>query len=177
MNNLDKNILKEVADWLITIFVAIVIAYFITHFLIINAQVPSNSMEKTIMTGDRLVANRLSYTFSEPKRGDIIVFPFPDDEEKLFVKRIIGLPGELVEIKDGYVYINGEILEEDYVSSAILDSTKNSIYVVPEGYLFMMGDNRRDSRDSRYWNNTYVDIEKISGKVLFRYYPYPKIIK
>lgn len=172
-----KRIKEEIFDWIKTIVIAIAVAYFITNVIIINAEVPTNSMENTIMIGDRLVANRLSYTFNEPKRGDVIVFPFPDDEEKLYVKRIVGLSNELVEIKEGVVYINGVMLEEDYVSSDIVGDTRNSTYLVPEGHLFMMGDNRKDSIDSRFWNNKFLDIEKIDGKVCFRYFPFPKFIK
>lgn len=172
-----KRIKEEVFDWIKTIIIAVVVAFFITNVIIINAEVPTNSMEKTIMIGDRLVANRLSYIFTEPKRGDVIVFPFPDNEEKLYVKRIIGLSNELVEIKDGIVYIDGVMLEEEYVSSEIVGETRNSTFLVPEGHLFMMGDNRTYSVDSRFWNNKFLDIDKIEGKVCFRYYPFPKFIK
>lgn len=178
MNENKKAIAKEVISWIKTIIVAILVALFITNFIIINAKVPTGSMKNTIMPNDRLIANRLAYTFSEPQRGDIVVFPYPDDESKLFVKRIIGLPNEVVEIVDGNVYIDGELLEEDYVSSQITDSTVNSgPYVVPEGHVFMMGDNRGNSEDSRYWQNTYLDENKILGKVMFRYYPNFSLIK
>lgn len=173
-----KAVAKEAISWIKTIVVAILVALFITNFVIINAQVPTGSMQNTIMPNDRLIANRLAYTFSDPQRGDIIVFPYPDDESKLFVKRIIGLPGEVVEIVDGKVYIDGELLEEDYVSSEITDSTANSgPYVVPENHVFMMGDNRGNSEDSRYWKNTYLDEDKICGKVAFRYYPKLSLVK
>lgn len=86
-----QSVMKEVWDWVKTIVVAIVCAVFITQFVIVNARVPSASMETTIMTGDRLIANRLSYKFSDPKRYDIVVFKFPDDESVLYIKRIIGL--------------------------------------------------------------------------------------
>lgn len=173
-----KTVAKEAISWIKTIVVAILVALFITNFIIINAEVPTGSMKNTIMPNDRLIANRLAYTFSEPQRGDIVVFPYPDDESKLFVKRIIGLPGEVVEIVDGKVYIDGEPLEEDYVSSEITDGTANSgPYVVPENHVFMMGDNRGNSEDSRYWENTYLDEDKILGKVMFRYYPKISLVK
>lgn len=176
--NKQNKIAKEAISWIKTILVAIVVAIFITRFIIVNAVVPTGSMKNTIMPEDRLIASRLAYTFREPKRGDIIVFPYPDDESKLFVKRIIGLPGETVEIIDGDIYIDGELLEEEYVSSEIVDKTRNSgPYEVPEGHLFMMGDNRLNSEDSRYWDNTYLDEDKIVGKVLFRYYPNISLVK
>ncbi len=168
---------KEAISWIKTILFAIFFAYIITHFIIVNAEVPTGSMKSTIMPGDRLIANRLAYTFSDVERGDIVVFPYPDDESVLFVKRVIGLPGDVVEIIEGNVYINGEQLDEPYVSSPIIDSTRNSgPYIVPEGHLFMMGDNRGNSEDSRYWENTYLEEDKIVGKVLFRYYPRISII-
>lgn len=178
MNENKKAFVKELISWVKTIVIAVLFALFITNFIIINAQVPTGSMQNTIMPNDRLIANRLAYTFSEPQRGDIIVFPYPDDESKLFVKRIIGLPNEVLEIVNGKVYIDGELLEEDYVSSEITDSTMNcGPYVIPEGHVFMMGDNRGNSEDSRYWENTYLDEDKILGKVLFRYYPTISFIK
>ncbi len=169
--------LKEVVSWIKTIIFAVVFAYIITHFIIVNAEVPTGSMKTTIMPGDRLIANRLAYTFSDVQRGDIVVFPYPDDESVLFVKRVIGLPGDVVEVIDGAVYINGEVIDEPYVSSEITDSTRNSgPYIVPEDHLFMMGDNRGNSEDSRYWQNTFLEEDKVIGKVLFRYYPKISII-
>lgn len=172
-----NDLIREIFGWIKTIVLAIVLAYFITNVLIVNAEVPTGSMKTTIMPEDRLIANRLSYIFSDINRGDIIVFPYPDDEETLFVKRVIGLPGEKVDIIDGKVYINDVLLEEDYCSSEIVDETRDSSYVVPDGHLFMLGDNRINSRDSRYWDNTYLDKEKVIGKVLCRYYPNPSFIK
>lgn len=134
-------------------------------------------MQNTINTNDRLITNRLAYKFSSPQRGDVIVFPYPDDTSILYVKRIIGLPGERVDIIDGDVYINDVKLQEDYLSSEITDSTKNSSYEVPDNCVFVMGDNRAVSLDARYWRNKYVNIDDILGKVCFRYFPNPSIIK
>ncbi len=178
MEENENKVVKEIISWVKTIALSIAVALFITHVVIINAEIPTGSMETTIMTNDRLIANRLAYKFTDVKRGDIIVFPYPDDESKLFVKRVVGLPNEVVEVIDGRVYINGELLEETYTSSEITDFTRNSgPYVVPEGRLFMMGDNRQNSEDSRYWENKFLEIDKISGKVLFRYYPNISVIK
>lgn len=105
----EKNTIgSEVLSWVKTIILALILAYLITNFLIVNAVVPSASMETTVMTGDRLVANRLSYMLSDPERFDIVVFKYPDDESILYIKRIIGMPGETIQIKDGNVYVNGE---------------------------------------------------------------------
>jgi len=162
---------KEVFDWIKVVFAALAISFIINNFIIVNGQVPSGSMENTVMTGDRIVAFRLSYLFELPQRGDIIMFKYPDDESQNYLKRIIGLPGETVEIIDGNVYINGstEPLSKDYLKEMPIGSY--GPYVVPKNSYFMLGDNRNESEDSRYWNNPYVQKDKILGKALFRYYP------
>ncbi len=168
-----KKIKEEAISWTKAIIVALILAWFINSFIIINAKIPSGSMENTIMTGDRIIANRLAYTFSEPERLDIVVFEAPDEDGILFVKRIIGLPGDTIEIKKGDVYINGDLLEEDYLKEDAFGSF--GPYTVPEDHYFMMGDNRNNSDDSRMWDNTYVPEEDIKGKAVFRYYPTPKL--
>ncbi|MGB8454285.1 MAG: signal peptidase I [Anaerocolumna sp.] len=168
---------KEILDWVKVVLAALAIAFILNNFVIVNAQVPSGSMENTVMTNDRVFALRLSYLFEDPKRGDIIVFPFPDDESVNYLKRIIGLPGETVEIKDGKVYINNskEPLEEDYLKETPIGSY--GPYKVPDDSYFMLGDNRNISKDSRYWENPYVKRDKIMGKVKIRYYPSIKLFK
>lgn len=164
-------IIEETVSWVKTILAAMVMAWFITTFLVVNAQVPSGSMENTVMTGDRLFANRLSYLFSKPERFDIVVFKFPDDESKLFIKRIIGLPGDRVEIRNNRIYINDstEPLDDSFIKEPMY--TPDAVYCVPEGYYFMMGDNRNNSSDSRMWQNTYVAENKILGKAVLKYSP------
>ncbi len=138
-------------------------------FILINATIPTESMENTIMAQSRVIGLKCSYWFSDPKRGDIIVFPAPDNPDTLYVKRIIGLPGETVEIIDGVTYIDGVILEEDYLAEEMVGSF--GPYVVPEGAYFVMGDNRNHSLDARYWTNTYVYLEDIWGKIYIAYWP------
>ena len=173
-------IIREIISWVETIVFAIIFAFLITTFIIVNAKVPSASMENTVMTGDRLIANRLSYKFGgEPQRYDIVVFKYPDDESKLFIKRIIGLPGETIDIRGGLVYIDGsdEPLRTDFQHEDMImpvDGSGNEIelhYTVPEGHYFMMGDNRNHSLDSRAWENKFVAEDKILGKAVFRYSP------
>lgn len=165
-----SGIISEIFSYVKIFAIAIIIAYITTHFFIINAQVPTGSMKNTIMEGDRLIGFRLSYKFSKPERGDIVIFKYPDDETQTYVKRVIGTPGDIVQIANGKVYINNEELEETYLKEPMNISTKQETYVVPEGHYFMMGDNRNSSLDSRYWTNTYVAEDKILAKVLFRYY-------
>ena len=166
---------KELFQWVLVIIGAVILAFLIDTFVIVNAQIPSGSMENTIMTGDRVFGNRLAYRFSDPKRFDIIIFKYPDDESQLFIKRIIGLPGETVEIHDGNIYINGSDTPLEDVD--IKEPMEGSFgpYTVPEGCYFVMGDNRNNSRDSRYWENTFVSEDEILGKAVLRYWPLNKM--
>ena len=166
---------KELFQWVLVIIGAVILAFLIDTFVIVNAQIPSGSMENTIMTGDRVFGNRLAYKFSDPKRFDIIIFKYPDDESQLFIKRIIGLPGETVEIRDGNIYLNGS--DEPLEDVAIKEPMEGSFgpYTVPKGSYFVMGDNRNNSRDSRYWEHTFVSMDEILGKAVFRYWPLNQI--
>ena len=166
---------KELFQWVLVIIGAVILAFLIDTYVIVNAQIPSGSMENTIMTGDRVFGNRLAYKFSDPKRFDIIIFKYPDDESQLFIKRIIGLPGETVEIHDGNIYINGSDTPLEDVD--IKEPMEGSFgpYTVPEGCYFVMGDNRNNSRDSRYWENTFVSEDEILGKAVLRYWPLNEI--
>ena len=133
-------------------------------------------METTIMAGDRVIGSRLSYKFGDPQRGDIAIFIYPDDEAKgiktYYVKRIIGMPGDTIDIVDGKVYLNGSDtpLDEPYLHEP-MEPEEPQHYEVPDGCYFMLGDNRNNSRDARYWENKFVKKEKIIAKVLFCYYP------
>lgn len=162
----------EVWEWVKIIATAAVIALFLNSCIIANSRVPSASMETTIMTKDRVIGSRLTYKFSDPQRGDIAIFRFPDDESIYYVKRIIGLPGDTIDIVDGQVYLNGstEPLDEPYLHEPMIPEPPMH-FEVPEDCYFMMGDNRNHSSDARRWENTYVKREKLIAKVLFRYYP------
>lgn len=172
-----NSIWKELWEYIKMIIFVVVVVLIVNNFLLINARVPSESMEKTIMTGDRFFGNRLAYLFDDPERFDIVVFKYPDDESQLFVKRVIGLPGETVEIKDGKVYINGSETPLDDSFTPETPTGDYGSYVVPEGSYFMLGDNRNHSGDSRFWKQPYVEKEKIVGKAIFRYFPGVKILK
>ena len=169
--------LTEAQSWVYTFAAAILVALVLKNFVIINATVPTGSMENTIMPGDDLFGFRLAYQFSEPKRGDIIIFKYPDDEEEKYVKRIIGLPGETVRISNAKVYIDDSEtpLQEEYLKDEWTVATGPFEFQVPEGCYFVMGDNRNDSWDARYWDNTYVAREKIIGKAEWVYFPFDRI--
>ncbi len=168
--NNKESIVQEILSYVKILAVAIIVAFLFTRFIIVNAQVPSGSMENTILTGDRLIGFRLAYLFHEPERSDIVIFKYPDDESQNFVKRVIGVPGDVINIKNGHVYVNGEMLEEDYIREPMNSDGEDLTYVVPSGSYFMLGDNRNNSKDSRYWTNTFVSKDKIIAKVSFRYF-------
>ena len=157
---------KEILSWVLTIAFAIVAAILIKNYVIINANIPSGSMENTIQIGDDIFGFRLAYTFSDPKRGDIVIFNAPDSPSEKYIKRVIGLPGETVSIKDGFVYINGEKLDEDYLPASGITQSEKTTFEVPAGHIFAMGDNRTGSLDSRYWNDPYIPLNQLQGRML-----------
>ncbi len=166
-------VVRELISWVIYFGGALLFALLLKNYVIINADVPTGSMENTIMTGDRLIGNRLAYIKDEPDRGDIVIFRYPDDEEELYVKRIIGLPGETVDITEGKIYINGaeEAMEENYLKETWTVATGDFHFEIPEDSYLVLGDNRNDSWDARYWTNTYVHTDKILGRAQVVYWP------
>lgn len=180
---------KELWEYVKMIIIVVIVVTLVNNVILINAKIPSESMEKTIMAGDRIFGFRLSYglnmdlfgnkisrKWKDPERFDIIIFRYPDDESQLFIKRLIGLPGETVEIKDGKVYINGseEPLDDSFVPETPLGNF--GPYEVPEDCYFMLGDNRQNSKDSRYWKNTFVSFDQIVGRAIIRYFPSIKLL-
>jgi len=180
-----KGKLREYAE---AFGVALVIALVVRTLLLQAFKIPSSSMENTLLVGDHIFVNKFLYgyhipytkgrilRFSTPKRGDIIVFVFPEDPGKDFIKRVIGLPGDTVEVRQKTVFVNGEPLGEPYTRFAdgrnpeSLVRTRDSMppVRVPEGKLFVMGDNRDRSYDSRFWG--FVDMDAVIGKALFIYF-------
>lgn len=164
-------LVSELISYAKIFVVAFIIAILFTKFIIINAVVPSGSMKNTIQVGDRLIGLRLAYIFSEPQRGDIIIFKFPDDETQNYVKRVIGIPGDVIQIIEGELYVNGELQHESYIAEDMSYNSTEQVYIVPEDSYFVLGDNRNYSDDSRLWKTTnYVPRENILAKVLFRYF-------
>ena len=170
-----EKIRKEIISDVAIILIALAIGLFLNKYVIANAQVPSSSMETTVMAGDRIFVNRLSYAFAEPQRRDIVTFIYPDDGETLYLKRVMGLPGEEIQGRGGHIYINGEALQKDFTEEISYDDF--GPYTVPENCYFMMGDNRNDSWDSRYWQHTFVEKEDIIGKAMVSYFPHPRVLR
>ena len=147
---------REILSWVLTFALAIGAAFLIKNYLIINA-----------------------FLKDTPERGDVVIFHYPDDEEELYVKRVIGLPGEEVRIDDGKIYIDGSEtpLEEDYLKEEWTVATGPYLFEVPDDCYLVLGDNRNDSWDARYWDNKYVSIDKILGKGEVIYWPLQDIGK
>ena len=180
MNEKRKAVIKELLGWLLVIASALVLNFLISSFVLFKVASPTGSMENTIKIGDPVYTFRLAYLFSDPKRGDIVVFPNPDDDTETLIKRIIGLPGETIEGIDGVVYIDGEPLTEDYLKEPMEGSF--GPYDIPVGCYFMMGDNRNISLDARYWDNKFVKGDSIISKAFckfhgFRWFNKVKYIK
>lgn len=158
-----KNIFYE---WIFPIVAAIIIALIINKFLIFKIFIPSGSMIPTIRIDDRIFVTRI-YNHDNLDRGDIIVF-YSEEFEESMIKRLIGLPGDTVEIENGVVSINGEELIEDYV---VEKDNYTGYFEVPNEEYFFLGDNRKNSKDSRYWEDSYISKENIEGKAQIRVYP------
>lgn len=172
----ENNNKSEIMEWIKSIATAIIIAVLIKTFIFNTTYVLGNSMYPTLHEKDRLFANKISLLFGGPSRGDVIVLEAPDAPKKDYIKRVIGIGGDVVEIRDGNVYLNGELLEEDYIDEGSYTHVYDdeSIWEVPEGSIFVLGDNRSEgaSKDSRYFG--CISVKTIKGITGFRYFPINK---
>lgn len=161
-----KSIVREYVEAFI---IAVVLAAFIITFIAQSFLVDGRSMEPTLHDGQRLMVNKFIYRFAKPKYGDIVVFKYPSNPAKKFIKRVIAVPGDTVEIRDYVVYVNDMPLKEDY----ILDVTRGRYapQIVPEGSIFVLGDNRNNSDDSRYSDVGFVPYNYVVGKAFLIYWP------
>ncbi|MBW6410217.1 signal peptidase I [Clostridium weizhouense] len=165
--NNKKGIIRE---WGPTILAAVIIGLSLWKFVIYSVWITSGSMIPTLEVKDRLIATRV-HNPHNLKRGDIIIFQ-SDELEATLIKRLIGLPGDHIEIENGVVTLNGEVLDESYVKNNDYSKVGNGVFDVPEDKYFFLGDNRPRSEDSRYWENPYIDAEKIEGKAKVKIYPF-----
>lgn len=157
-------------DWVVPIFIAVVLAVLINKFIVFKVKIPSESMVPTLNVGDRLFVTRV-YNPENLERGDVVVFHSIEKDEDM-IKRLIGKPGDEIVIKDGIVTVNNETLYENYIGTP---DKFNGTYTVPEGKYFFLGDNRFFSSDSRYWDNPYIDGSDIMGKAQLKVYPFSDI--
>ncbi|MFQ6111514.1 MAG: signal peptidase I [Nitrospinota bacterium] len=167
-----KSLIREYAE---AIIIALVLALVVRTFVVQAFKIPSGSMENTLLVGDHILVNKFIYWFRDPKRGDIVVFKFPRDESRDFIKRVIGLPGEVVEVRGRQVLIDGRPLKEPYavynrlgLQGMFSGREEFGPFRVPEGSLFVMGDNRDNSLDSRAWGP--LKIKKVKGVAFLIYW-------
>ena len=169
-------ILKEVLNTSIYLLMVLCLTYMFITFVGQRTEVIGESMESTLFDGDNLIVDKITYRFSEPKRYDIIVFPYQYDEKTFYIKRIIGLPGESVLIDaQGTIYINGEVLQESYGNEVILDPGLAATEIIlAEDEYFVMGDNRNHSSDSRAMDVRNIKKSDIIGRAWMRIWPFGK---
>ena len=160
---------EEVKDWLVAIVVAVVLAFVIRQFIVELYVVDGPSMRPTLQSRERLVVNKFIYRFRPPEKGEVLVFQYPRDPSRDFIKRVIATPGDTIEIREGRVLVNDQLLTEDY----ILEKTRSEYpkSTVPEGRIFVMGDNRNNSEDSRFADVGFVPYDLIKGKAILVFWP------
>lgn len=157
-----------------SIAIAVVLAVIIRFFLFQPFYIPSGSMKPTLTEGDRIIVNKITYRFSKPQRGDIMVFKYPINPKRDFIKRIIGLPGETILIKDSALYINENFIEQPFLPKGLKYPDFGPIKIAENQY-FMMGDNRNNSEDSRFWGT--LPKQNIIGKAMFIYWPVNRLMQ
>ena len=159
----------EIKDWVISIVVAVALAMFIRTFIVELYVVDGPSMRPTLESEERLVVNKFIYRFRPPEKGEVLVFQYPRDPSRDFIKRVIATPGDTIEIREGRVLVNDQLLTEDY----ILEKTRSEYpkSTVPEGRIFVMGDNRNNSEDSRFADVGFVPYDLIKGKAMLVFWP------
>ena len=167
-----KSILKELMGWIVYIIIIVALAWVIITFVGQRTQVSGSSMETTLSDGDQLIVDKMSYRFRDPNRYDIVVFPYQYEENTYYIKRIIGLPGETVQIVDGYVYIDGQQLDEHSGNEVMLDpGTAEEPVTLGDDEYFVLGDNRNNSQDSRAANVGVIHRKDLLGRAWIRIWP------
>lgn len=159
--------------WLRDILLAFAVAIFLVVFVVQPVKVEGTSMQPRLSDQERIFVNRFIYRFSDIERGDVVVFWYPKDRSKSFIKRVLGVPGDRVEILRGAVYVNGARVEEPYLDPVYRDDKSYGAVVVPWNEYFVLGDHRNSSNDSRSWG--FVDRELIYGKAVFSYWPVSRV--
>lgn len=170
MDSFTKKILMALGIY--AVFAIIFIILFQTVFML--SLVPSGSMEGTIKTNSIVFSTRYDVKEEDLERYDILTFVAPDDSEITYIKRLIGLPGETIEVKEGKVYADGVELDDSFINDS-QNQVGDGIYEVPEGCYFFMGDNRNNSKDSRFWENPYVNIDDIQSKAKCIIFPFTDV--
>jgi signal peptidase I len=163
----------ELKYWFRDVFLAFAIAIFIVVFVVQPVKVEGTSMQPRLVDQERIFVNRFIYRFQSIHRGDVVVFWYPRDQSKSFIKRVVGIPGDKVKICTGTIYVNGDKVNEPYLNPAFQDYKSFRPVLVPPGQYFVLGDHRNSSNDSRSWG--FVSRDLIYGKALFSYWPFSRV--
>ena len=172
-NTKSNSLGEEAKDWVVSIVAAVVMALLIRTFIVELYIVDGPSMRPTLQHEERLIVNKFIYRVRNPEKGEILIFKYPRDTSRDFIKRVIATGGDTIEIKEGRVYVNDQMLKEDY----ILEKTRTEYpkVTVPEGTVFVMGDNRNNSDDSRFADVGFVPLDLIKGKAVVVFWPLDNI--
>lgn len=171
-----ESVAREILGWVVYILIVIAATYLIVTYVGQRTMVSGDSMEATLHDGDNLIVDKLSYRLREPERFEIVVFPYKHKEDTYYIKRIIGLPGETVQVKDGYVYINDELLEENYgLETMNIPGIADEPILLGEDDYFVLGDNRNASSDSRDPGVGILKREDLIGRAWIRIWPFDSI--
>lgn len=164
---------EDAKDWVVSIIVAVVMAMLIRTFIVELYIVDGPSMRPTLEHEERLVVNKFIYNIRDPEKGEVLIFRYPRDPSRDFIKRVIATAGDTIEIKEGRVYVNEQLLNEDY----ILEKTRTEYpkVTIPEGTIFVMGDNRNNSDDSRFADVGFVPLDLVKGKAVVIFWPFDKL--
>lgn len=173
----EPGVFRELMGWLVYIVIIVGLTYLIVTYVGQRTSVSGHSMEPTLSHGDNLIVDKITYRFKDPERFDIIVFPYRYEENTFYIKRIIGLPGETVQVIGGYVYINGQLLESDIYGAEVMDSPGIAAEPITlgENEYFVLGDNRNHSADSREASVGVLKRDELLGRAWVRIFPFDKI--
>ena len=165
--------INESVEFIKTLVLAAILALIIRSTVVEAYKIPSTSMVPTLEVGDRLLVNKFIYFFKKPQRFEVVVFKPPPEvsNDKIFIKRIVGLPGDVVAVRENKLFVNGQAIDEDYINEPIFYQLPAK--EIPPEMVFVMGDNRNRSHDSHVWGT--LPMENLLGRAILRYYPIPKI--
>lgn len=173
----EQGLLSTLLGWVVYLLVIVILTYVIITFVGQRTVVSGSSMETTLSDGDNLIVDKISYRFKDPERFDIIVFPYKYEAHTYYIKRIIGMPGDTIQIIDGYVYIDGKLLESDIYGNEVMEyaSLASTPIELGEDEYFVLGDNRNHSSDSRDPSVGVLTREDLIGKAWVRVYPFDEM--
>jgi len=169
---IQNELLRNILEWVFSIAIAVLIFLLIDNFVIKSARVYGGSMEPSYVHHDRVIVNRFIYNFVDPQLGDVIAFPYAADRSQQYIKRIVGLPGDVIDMRDGFVYRNGRRLDDAFSDEPAFHGNVGFPITVEYGRFFVLGDNRQISEDSRSSAVGNVPREDILGRVDFRWFPF-----